>query len=102
MADKKKEQECLKKVLRCGTVKGQFARDIRKILLQKKEYIEYSGERPDIIIQDDSEVIGIEHCQVDVLFRKKKKKAQSMVGSKIIKSMNWSGNTRITNCLKKI
>lgn len=80
MADKKKEQECLEKVLRCGTVKGQFARDIRKTLLQKKEYIDYSGERPDIVIWDDSEVIGIEHCQADVLFRKKKKKAQSMVG----------------------
>ncbi len=80
MADKIKELECLEKVLNCKTVKGQFARDIRGALLQKKEYIDYSGERPDIIIQDDSEVIGIEHCQVDVLFRKKKKKAQSMVG----------------------
>lgn len=80
MADKNKELECLEKVLNCMTVKGQFARDIREALLQKKEYIDYSGERPDIIIQDDSEVIGIEHCQVDVLFMKKKKKAQSMVG----------------------
>lgn len=80
MADKNKELECLEKVLICKTVKGQFARDIRKALIQKKEYIDYSGERPDIIIQDDLEVIGIEHCQVDVLFRKKKKKAQSMVG----------------------
>ena len=75
MADKKKELECLEKVLNCKTVKGQFARDIRKALLQKKEYIDYSGERPDIIIQDDSEVIGIEHCQVDVLFKKKRKKS---------------------------
>ncbi|MDE7178728.1 MAG: hypothetical protein K2O59_13030 [Lachnospiraceae bacterium] len=80
MADKIKERECFEKVLNCKTVKGQFARDIRSALLQKKEYIDYSCERPDIIIQDDSEVIGIEHCQVDVLFRKKKKKAQSMVG----------------------
>ena len=80
MADKNKELECLEKVLNCKTVKGQFARDIREALLQKKEYIDYSGERPDIIIQDDSEVIGIEHCQVDVLFKKKKKKAQSMIG----------------------
>lgn len=80
MADKNKELECLEKVLNCKTVKGQFARDIREALLQKKEYIDCSGERPDIIIQDDAEVIGIEHCQVDVLFRKKKKKAQSMVG----------------------
>lgn len=80
MADKNKELECLEKVLNCKNVKGQFARDIREVLLQKKEYIDYSGERPDIIIQDRTEVIGIEHCQVDVLFRKKKKKAQSMVG----------------------
>lgn len=80
MADKNKELECLEKVLNCKTVKGPFARDIRKALIQKKKYIDYSGERPDIIIQDDTEVIGIEHCQVDVLFRKKKKKAQSMVG----------------------
>lgn len=80
MADKNKELECLEKVLNCKNIKGQFARDIRGTLLQKKEYIDYSGERPDIIIQDGSEVIGIEHCQVDALFRKKKKKAQSMVG----------------------
>lgn len=80
MADKKKELECVEKVLRCKTIKGQFARDIRKVLLLKKEYIECSGERSDIIIQDNSEVIGIEHCQVDVLFKIKKKKAQSMVG----------------------
>lgn len=80
MADKNKELECLEKVLKCKTVKGRFARDMREALLQKKEYIDYSGERPDIIIQDDLEVIGIEHCQVDVLFKIKKKKAQSMVG----------------------
>ena len=80
MADKNKELECLEKVLNCKTVKGQFARDIREALIQKKEYIDRSGERPDIIIQDDSEVIGIEHCQVDVLFKVKKKKAQSMIG----------------------
>lgn len=80
MADKKKELECLEKVLRCKTIKGQFARDIRKALLLKKEYIDCSGERPDIIIQDDFEVVGIEHCQVDVLFKIKKKKAQSMIG----------------------
>ena len=80
MADKSKEFECLGKVLNCKTVKGQFARDIREALLQKKEYINCSGERPDIVIQDDSEVVGIEHCQVDVLFKIKKKKAQSMIG----------------------
>lgn len=77
MADKNKELGCLEKVLNCKNVKGQFARDIHGALFQKKEYIDYSGERPDIIIQDGTEVIGIEHCQVDVLF---KKKAQSMVG----------------------
>ena len=80
MADKNKELECLEKVLRCTTIKGRFARDIRDVLVRKKEYIDCSGERPDIIIQDDSEVIGIEHCQVDVLFKMKKKKAQSMIG----------------------
>lgn len=66
--------------MNCKTVKGQFARDIRKVLRQKKEYIDCSGERPDIVIQDDSEVIGIEHCQVDLLFKIKKKKTQSMIG----------------------
>ena len=80
MVDKNKEFECLEKVLNCKTVKGQFARDIRETLLQKKEYIDCSGERPDIVIQDDSEVVGIEHCQVDVLFKIKKKKVQSMIG----------------------
>ena len=80
MADKNKELECLEKVLNCKTVKGQFARAIRQALFQKKEYINCSGERPDIIIRDDFEVIGIEHCQVDVLFKIKKKKAQSMIG----------------------
>ena len=43
-------------------------------------YAKGSGERPDIVIQDDSEVVGIEHCQVDVLFKIRKKKAQSMIG----------------------
>ena len=80
MADKNKELECLEKVLGCKTIKGQFAREIRDVLIQKKENIDCSDERPDIVIQDDSEVIGIEHCQVDVLFKTKKKKAQSMVG----------------------
>ena len=80
MADKNKEFECLEKVLNCKNVKGQFARDIREALLQKKEYINCRSERPDIVIQDDSEVVGIEHCQVDVLFKIKKKKAQSMIG----------------------
>ena len=59
MADKNKELECLEKVMNCKNVKGQFARDICEVLQQKKEYIDCSGERPDIIIQDDSEVIGI-------------------------------------------
>lgn len=80
MADKNKEFECLEKVLKCKNVKGQFARDVQKALFLKKEFIDCNGERPDIVIQDDFEVIGIEHCQVDVLFRTKKKKAQSMVG----------------------
>lgn len=66
--------------MNCKSVKGQFARDIREALLQKKEYINFNGERPDIVIQDDSEVVGIEHCQVDMLFKTKRKKAQSMIG----------------------
>ena len=92
MGDKNKELECLEKVFNCKNVKGQFARDIRGVLLQKKECIDYSGERPDIIIRDDSEVIGIEHCQVDVLFKTKKKKAQSMVGKQ---------NNQINGLVKK-
>lgn len=102
MADKKKELECIEKVLNCKTVKGQFARDKRETLIQKKEYIDCSGERTDIIIKDDSGVIGIEHCQVDVLFKTKKKMHNLWLASKIIKSMDWSRNIRMKNCLKKI
>lgn len=78
---KSREQECFEKVLRCRTVKGKFASDIHKIFADKKDCIDYSGERPDIIINTDMEIIGIEHCRVDMLFNIKKKKAQSMIGT---------------------
>lgn len=59
---------------------GPFAQNIHNLLVKKANYIDYSRERPDIIINDDEIIIGIEHCQVDVLFKVKKKEAQSMVG----------------------
>ncbi len=77
---KSREQECFEKVLRCRSVKGKFASDICKIFIENKACIDYSGERPDIIINTDNEIIGIEHCSIDMLFKIKKKKAQSMIG----------------------
>ncbi|MBQ7708149.1 MAG: hypothetical protein IJT72_10280 [Lachnospiraceae bacterium] len=83
---KSREQECFEKVLRCRSVKGKFASDICKIFIENKDCIDYSGERPDIIINTDNEIIGIEHCRVDMLFKTKKKIAQSMIGIQQSKS----------------
>ena len=80
MADKSKELECINKVIKCEYHRGQFATDIHRILTERKDLIDCKGERPDIVINSEDEVIGIEHCQVDMLFRIKKKKAQSLVG----------------------
>lgn len=77
---KSKELECFERVLKCRTVKGKFASEIRKCLDDKKDFVDCSGERPDIIINTETEVVGIEHCRIDLLFRIKKKKAQSMIG----------------------
>lgn len=86
MSDKSNELECLKKVLKYKAIKGQFAKSLYKKISQKEESIDCTSERPDIIIQTDTEIIGIEHCQVDMLFKIKRKKAQSMVGIQKSKS----------------
>ena len=78
MANKEKEIDCLEKVLNCYSIKGEYAHYLRNLLKQKNNQIDLEGEKPDIIIDTGKEVIGIEHCQVDVLFKVKKKKAQSM------------------------
>ena len=79
MGDKSKEKECFEKVLECRSVKGDFAKSMRDIFVERKELIDCSDERPDIIIESNTEMVGIEHCQVDMLFKIKKKKAQSMI-----------------------
>lgn len=76
---KVKEQESFERLKNCRTVKGLFASDVHKKLLSPKWLADYCGERPDIILYSDDEVFGIEHCQVDELFKIKKRKAQSMV-----------------------
>ena len=74
-----KEKNSIERVIYCRTVKGDFAKNMHDILADRKEFIDCSGERPDIIIESDIELVGIEHCQVDLLFNLKKKKAQSMI-----------------------
>lgn len=74
-----KEKNSIERVINCRTVKGDFAKNMHDILADRKEFIDSSGERPDIIIESDTELVGIEHCQVDLLFNLKKKKAQSMI-----------------------
>ncbi len=83
MTDKKKsnEMDCLNRVLRCEINKGEFALSMHQILTRMRDRVDCNGERPDIIINTDSEIIGIEHCLVDMLFwiGEKDKKTQSMV-----------------------
>ena len=79
MANKSKELDCIKKVIKCKYHIGEFASGIHSILFARKELIDCTGESPDIIINDDSEIIGIEHFQADMLFSIKRKKAQSLI-----------------------
>lgn len=80
MANKSKELDCIKKVIKCKYHIGEFASGIHSILFARKELIDCTGESPDIIINADSEIIGIEHFQADMLFSIKRKKAQSLIG----------------------
>lgn len=80
MANKEKELNCLKKVLKCLNNKGELAKGLHNILVSRKELIDCNNERPDIIINAETEVIGIEHCRADMFFKIKRKKAQSMIG----------------------
>lgn len=79
-ADRKKEHElkCFKKVLNYHKNKGQFAIQMHNLFLECKENI-ILPEKPDIIISSDNKLIGIEHCQTDLLFKIKSHKAQSML-----------------------
>ena len=65
---KSKEKRCFDKVLKCKSAKGEIAKRIRENILQNRSNVDCEGERPDIIIQSNTAVIGIEHCQTDVLF----------------------------------
>lgn len=80
MSDKNRELNILTKALDCQNVKGDIPTNIHEILRKNIDIIDSDGERPDFIIMAEDEVIGIEHCQVDLFFRIKRKKAQSMVG----------------------
>ncbi len=80
MSDKNREFNILTKALKSQNVKGDIPLSIHRILLSNINRIDDSGERPDFIVMADDEVIGIEHCQVDLFFTIKRKKAQSMIG----------------------
>ena len=78
MADKKIELECFNKVLKCKRNIGKFACEMHQLLVERNRLVDNSSESPDIIIKTNTEVIGIEHCLTDLLFRKKHNKATSM------------------------
>ena len=80
MADKKREEKCIEWIIDCNKLKNQKAKEISDFLKKNRKNIEYDFESPDIIVQSDSELWGIEHFQVDVLFKIKNRKAQSLVG----------------------
>ena len=75
------ELECFNKVLKCRRNIGKFAYEMHHILENNKHLVNSRGERPDLFIKTDKEVIGIEHCLTDLLFRKKHNKAASMMRS---------------------
>ncbi|MBP5495239.1 MAG: hypothetical protein J6X97_09085 [Lachnospiraceae bacterium] len=80
MANKVKEFKCLEKVIKCWNNKGKIASNLHQILVNNRKLIDYDNERPDIIINSETEVMGIEHCRADMFFRIKRKRAQSMIG----------------------
>ena len=71
MPDKNSEKECLLKVIKNKDAKGEIAKFIHNYLKNSKEKINYNSERPDIIIDSDDEIIGIEHFQIDLLTKQK-------------------------------
>ena len=78
MADKSHERECLDKVIKCKNTSGNYAKQIHSILKLNKDNIT-ENERPDFIVKLEDGAIGIEHCQVDVLFKTKKHSAHSLM-----------------------
>lgn len=85
MDKKEKEIECLKRALTHTDVKGDFAKNLRECLEQKKVHNTIlDNEQPDFLIISENEIIGIEHCLVDVMFKVKKpnspkRHAQSLI-----------------------
>lgn len=71
MADKSHERECFDRVIKCKNVSGDYAKKLHNILKLNKENI-IESERPDSIIKLEDGAIGIEHYQVDVLFKTKR------------------------------
>ncbi len=68
MDKKEKEIECLKRALTHTDVKGDFAKNLRECLEQKKVHNTIlDNEQPDFLIISENEIIGIEHCLVDVI-----------------------------------
>ena len=73
------ELECLNVLFDKNVVKGTFAQQMHKLLLNEEDNFR-EFEKPDFILEcEDGSVVGVEHCLVDVLFTNKHKKAQSMV-----------------------
>ena len=77
---KSNESECFRKVLKCPVNKGNTAFSIHQILLDSECNTIFDRESPDIVINNETEIIGIEHFRVDMLFKMKKRKAHSLIG----------------------
>lgn len=78
MGDSKKEKEIFCKMLDCNKVVGNTALSLHNCLRDVKKSINYETEKPDMVIKEDDLIIGIEHCMIDVLFKKKRKMEQSL------------------------
>lgn len=80
---KKKEIYCLRNAIRCSSPLGATAQEIYTLLQEGEKYIfeDCVDERPDIIMNTPSMLIGVEHCQADLLFWEKRGKAYSMASS---------------------
>lgn len=92
MGNKSKEIECFKRVLKYKYNKGEIAQTIHNVLLAHEKKVNYKEECPDIVIEGDREIIGIEHCLVDLLFQTKRKSAQSLLRrqeNEIVRKVNY-------------
>ena len=81
MPNKKQEKECLARVKKSKSVSGGSAKRIHDILTHPDGVMLTETESPDIVVLQPDLVIGVEHCQVDVLFETHREAAKSLVSS---------------------